>query len=123
MATNALHKRLAYLCQISELMSKDGSNDSNKMSSYYGHVSREISLKHQVSSCGWSEMKRRRCNCCHAYLSFPGSAKFAVKKKRFTMECQQCGEVKKYKVSNERKTYYEKQIYKEQDKGSQTSAT
>lgn len=106
-----VHKRLAYLTQISEILAKSDNLSAIRLSSYHGYVAREICLKNQVRSFGWENFKRRRCKRCFAFFVDPTTCSFKVTKKHFAVKCKECGLVKKVKVSAQRKTHYEKLIY------------
>lgn len=114
------HRRLTYLHQISKLI-KDGTVENNRVISFYGHLSREISLKNQISSFGWDPLKRDRCSCCFALISGIGDStpedqnrnscsKFRIKRKFLVTRCACCGKLKKYKIREAIKTRYERQL-------------
>lgn len=90
-------------------------NDYCRLSSYYGYVSREIALKHQIKSFGWESIKRDRCRKCFVHLMPPNTSSIKTKRGLLIIKCNRCQSVKRYKIQGKRKTHYERVLYDNQD--------
>lgn len=109
--------RVSYLSQISNILAMSGNTAEKKLSTFYGHTSREICLKHQILTLGFDSIKRKRCKKCFIHLVPESTCSVKTKDKLFIVKCRQCGTVKRIPVQKEHKTRFEKLIlYKQQEK-------
>jgi RNase P subunit RPR2 len=103
-----IYKRLSFIEQMSELLLKiDNSLVNQKLVSFYGYLSKEISLKNQIHSSGFDWIKRKRCRKCYSIIE---CKIFKIKNKFLIIKCNNCGIVKKTKIQKPVKTFYEKQL-------------
>ena len=116
-----LHERVCFLSQAAEYLSTVGQTGV-RVGSYFQYTGREIRLKSQVSCLGWDSQKRNTCKSCFAFLNHPSSASLKVRKGFFEIHCRSCNSSRKrFPVRTERKTYYEKQLFKKIDEQRQES--
>lgn len=89
-----LMNRLNYLRIISQTLVEQ--DEDYKLSSFYGMIIRQIRLKNQIS--GSSVMERNFCKKCLCFKNCK-QARFKLKKKFFSIKCNNCKYVKSYKIS------------------------
>lgn len=108
--TSDAFDRVAYLSQISNILARNGNHTEAQLTSFYGHSSREICLKHQILTLGFDSIKRSRCKKCFTHLVDQSTCSIKTKRKHFIITCKTCGTNKRIPIQRERKTRYEKVI-------------
>lgn len=69
-SSSHVNKRLSYLIQLQNEIIKLNQSNGNRLSSFYGHLIKEISLKNQINSLGMDQIKRGKCKHCHLYYRY-----------------------------------------------------
>lgn len=107
--------RVCFLSEASKLLARSGEDNLTKMSAYYGYTGRELCLKNQITTPGWSSIRRNRCERCLASIENGKTGSIKFNAGFLTLKCSLCGQSKKYPIRNRRQTHYERLLYDDDD--------
>lgn len=103
--------RVCFLSEASKLLAHSGEANLTNLSAYYGYTGRELCLKNQITTPGWSSVRRNRCERCLSSIQNGKTGSIKLNAGCLTLKCSLCGQSKKYPVRSKRHTHYERLLY------------